>query len=164
MRKKMLFVFGPESGGTRGTTRFMIEHGNYWGTDAHIQPLDDFVYGRIPIDAIVPDDVNKIVFRRSVPHAGNYEDLNRIDTQFLNVGYSTKWLLVVRDLAEIVRSKISRQHAADQTDAWMQTMYQYNVIYERIKNKTSGVIPFPYTLMINNKEMAINHLKSFNIL
>lgn len=164
MRKKMLFVFGPESGGTRGTTRFMIENGGYWGTDAHIQPLDDFANGRIPIDAVVPNDVDKIVFRRSVPHAGRYEDLNRIDTQFLNAGYSTKWLMVVRDLAEIVRSKISRGHAADDTDAWMQTMYQYNVIYERIAHKTNGVVPFPFTLMVKNKEMAIDHLKSFGIL
>jgi len=164
MRKRMLFVFGPESAGTRGTTRFMIENGDYWGTDAHVQPLDDFVYGRIPIDAIVPKDVNKIVFRRSVPHAGNYEDLNRIDTQFLNAGYDTKWLLVVRDLAEIVRSKISRGHAADQMDAWMQTTYQYNVIFERISNKTSGVYFFPYTSMIKNKSHAIDVLKSFQIL
>lgn len=163
MRKKMLFVFGPESAGTRGTTRFVIENGGYWGTDAHIQPLDDFVYGRIPIDAIVPSNVEKIVFRRSIPHAGNYEDLNRIDTQFLNAGYSTKWLLVVRDLAEIVRSKISRGHAADQMDAWMQTTYQYNVIFERISNKTNGVYFFPYTSMIKNPQQAIDVLKGFKI-
>lgn len=164
MRKKMLFVFGPESAGTRGTTRFMIENGGYWGTDAHIQPLDDFVYGRIPIDVIVPNDVNKIILRRSIPHAGNYEDLNRIDTQFLNAGYSTKWLLVVRDLAEITRSKISRGHAADDMDAWMQTVYQYNIIFSRISNKTSGVYFFPYTSMIKNKSHAIDVLKSFEIL
>jgi hypothetical protein len=163
MRKKMLFVFGPESAGTRGTTRFMIEHGGYWGTDEHIQPLDDFIYGRIPIDVIVPDKIEKVVFRRSVPHAGNYSDLNRIDTQFLNAGYSTKWLVVVRDLAEIVRSKISRQHAADQTDAWMQTVYQYNFIFEKIANKTNGVYFFPYTLYINNPQQTIDILKSFKI-
>lgn len=164
MRKKMLFVFGPESAGTRGTTRFMIENGSYWGTDEHIQPLDDFVYGRMPIDAIVPEDIDKIIFRRSVPHAGNYEDLNRIDTQFLNMGYNTKWLLVVRDLSEIVRSKISRGHAADQMDAWMQTTYQYNVIFERIANKTNGVYFFPYTSMMKNPQHAIDVLKSFEIL
>lgn len=159
----MLFVFGPESSGTRGTTRFMIEHGGYCGTDAHVQPLDDFVYGRQGIENVVPDDVEKIVFRRSVPHAGNYEDLNRIDTQFLNEGYSTKWLLVMRDLSEIVRSKMSRQHAADQTQAWMQTVYQYNVIFEKIANKSSGVYFFPFTLYIKNPQQAIDVLKSFKI-
>jgi len=164
MRKKMLFVFGPESGGTRGTTRFMIEHGNYWGTDEHIQPLDDFIYGRIPIDSIVPSDVEKVVFRRSIPHAGNYSDLNRIDTQFLNAGYSTKWLVVVRDLAEIVRSKLSRQHAADETDSWMQTIYQYNYMFEKISQKTNGVYFFPFTLMIKNKPQAVDVLNSFKIL
>ena len=164
MRKKALLVFGPESSGTRGTTRFMIENGGYWGTDNHIQPLDEFVYGRVPIELIVPEDVNEIVFRRSIPHAGNYEDLNAIDTLFLNAGYSTKWLMVLRDLPEIVRSKIARQHSPDETDAWMKTIYQYNFIFENISNKTNGVYFLPFTTMIKNKPQVIEVLKSFDIL
>jgi len=109
MRKRMVFVFGPESSGTRGTTRFLIEKCGYWGTDAHIQPLDEFVYDRQPIDSIVPNDIDRIVFRRSIPHASSFEDLNYIDTKFLNAGYKTSWLIVLRDLSEIVRSKVSRQ-------------------------------------------------------
>lgn len=163
MRKKMLFVFGPESAGTRGTTKFLIDKCGYWGTNDHIQPLDGFVYRGVPIESIVPENTNKIVFRRSVPHAGVYEDLNAIDTKFLNAGYSTKWLLVIRDLAEIVRSKISRGHAPDQMQAWMQTVYQYDTIYEKISNKTNGVYFFPYTSMIRNQEHAIETLRSFGI-
>lgn len=163
-RKRMLFVFGPESAGTRGTTRFMIENGGYWGTDAHIQPLDEFVYGRQPIEAIVPQEVDKIIFRRSVPHANNFEDLNIIDTHFLNAGYKTTWLVVLRELSEIVRSKVSRQHAIDNTQAWMQTTYQYNWIFENISNKSSGVYFFPYTLYIKKPEQAIELLKTFKIM
>lgn len=162
-RKTMLFVFGPESSGTRGTTRFMVENG-YWGTDEHIQPLDDFVYNRKSIESIVPKDVDKVVFRRSVPHANLFEDLNMIDTQFLNAGYKTIWCVVLRELSEIVRSKISRQHALDQTQAWMQTMYQFNYIFKNIANKSSGVYFFPYTTAVKNPEQAIATLKSFKIL
>lgn len=163
-RKTMLFVFGPESAGTRGTTRFMVENGDYWGTDEHIQPLDSFIYNTLPIEKIVPPDVDKIVFRRSIPHANNFEDLNLIDTKFLNAGYKTIWCVVLRELSEIVRSKISRQHALDQTQAWMQTMYQYNWIYAKIANKSSGVYFFPYTTAIKNPDQAIATLKSFKIL
>ena len=163
-RKRMLFVFGPESAGTRGTVRFMVDNGGYWGTDAHIQPLDEFVYGRQSLDKIVPKDVEKIVFRRSIPHANNFEELNFIDTQFLNAGYKTIWCVVLRELSEIVRSKISRQHALDETQAWMQTMYQYNWIYSKIANKSSGVYFFPYTTAVKNPDQAIATLKSFKII
>lgn len=164
MRKQMIFVFGPESGGTRGATRFLIERGNYWGTDEHIQPLDEFIYGRKPIDNIVPSDVDKIIFRRSVPHANNFEDLNIIDTKFLNAGYKTTWLIVLRDFSEIVRSKVSRQHSLDKTQAWMHTIYQVNWIFERIEIKSSSVFFFPYTTYIKNPDRAADLLKTFKIL
>lgn len=163
-RKEMLFIFGPESGGTRGTTRFMIKHGDYWGTDEHIQPIDDFIYNRKKIDEVVPEDVNRIIVRRSIPHAGHYEDLNLIDTKFLNDGYKTKWLVVVRELSEIVRSKVSRQHAQNETRAWMDTIYQYNWIFEKISKKSSGVYFFPYTNYVKNPDQAIALLKTFKIL
>jgi hypothetical protein len=164
MRKHMVFVFGPESGGTRGSIRFLMEKGDYWGTDAHIQPLDDFVYGRASISSIVPKDVERIVFRRSIPHAGNFDDLNKIDTMFLNAGYQTTWLVVIRELSEIVRSKISRQHAKDMTDAWMQTVYQYNYIFMQIASKSSDVYFFPYTTFMKNPDQAVEILRSFKIL
>ena len=163
-RKKMVFVLGPESSGTRGTTRFLIQNGNYWGSDSHIQPLDDFVYGKKTIEKIVPANINKIVFRRSVPHAGMFEDLNFIDTKFLNAGFKTIWCVVLRDLSEIVRSKVSRQNALDQTQAWMHTIYQFNWIFEKIASRSFGVYFFPYTSVVKNPEHAIAILKSFNIL
>lgn len=164
MRRELVFVFGPESSGTRGTTRFLIENGGYYGTDEHIQPLDSFVFGQKSLQELVPDDQQKVVFRRSVPHAGGYPDLNKIDTLFLNSGCKTSWLVVVRDLAEVTRSKISRGHAADEMSAWMDTIYQYNWIFESVRHKTSGVYFFPFTLHIKQPQMAIDILKSFKIL
>jgi hypothetical protein len=164
MRKRLVFVLGPESCGTRGTTRFLIKNGDYFGTDEHIQPLDSFVLAHKPIQQLVPQDIQNVVFRRSIPHAGGYPDLNMIDTSFLNAGFKTTWVVVIRDLAEIVRSKISRGHAVDEMSAWMDTIYQYNWIFERVKFKTSGVYFFPFTLHIKQPQVAIDILKSFKIL
>jgi hypothetical protein len=164
MRKKLIFVLGPESSGTRGSTRFLIENGNYFGTDEHIQGLDQFVLGQLPIQECVPPDADKVIFRRSIPHAGGYPDLNKIDTLFLNAGFKTTWLVIMRDLAEITRSKVSRGHAQDEMRAWMDTIYQYEWIFERVRLKTSGVFFFPFTLHVKQPEMAIDVLKSFKIL
>lgn len=164
MRRKVVFVLGPESSGTRGTTRFLIKHGGYFGTDEHIQPLDQFIWGQSSLEQLVPEDINKIVFRRSIPHAGGYPDINSIDTLFLNSGFKVTWLLVFRDLAEIVRSKVSRGHSSDGMQAWMDTIYQYEWIFERISLKTSGVYFFPFTLHIKQPERAIEVLKSFKVL
>jgi hypothetical protein len=164
MRRKVVFVLGPESSGTRGTTKFLIENGGYYGTNEHIQPLDEFIFGQKTLDQLIPEDKQKIVFRRSVPHAGGYPDLNKIDTLFLNSGCNVKWLVVIRDLAEIVRSKISRGHAVDEMSSWMDTVYQYEWIFNRVLLKTSGVYFFPFTLHIKQPQMAIDILKSFKIL
>lgn len=164
MRKQLTFILGPESSGTRGTTRFLIENGGYYGTDEHIQPLDSFVLGHKFLNEIIPNDIQKVVFRRSIPHAGVYPDLNKIDTLFLNSGFKTTWIVVIRDLAEVVRSKISRGHAADEMSGWMDTIYQYNWIFERVKFKTSGIYFFPFTFHIKQPQTAIDILKSFKIL
>ncbi|MFW9872284.1 MAG: hypothetical protein ACFFG0_04205 [Candidatus Thorarchaeota archaeon] len=163
MRKEMVFVMGPESGGTRGTTKLLIENG-YWGTNAHIQILDEFVYGRRNIDNIVPPDINKIVLRRSIPHAKEFPDVHTIDTLFLNSGYKTKWLVVIRDLAELARSKVARKHSIDLNQATHDIMYQYTWIFEKLSMKTSGVYFFPFTYYIKNPQKALEILKSFEII
>jgi len=52
MRKRLLLV-GPESSGTRGTTKLLIDNG-YWGTIGHRQPLDDFIFLQKPLHEIIP--------------------------------------------------------------------------------------------------------------
>jgi len=159
----MVFVIGPESAGTRGTTQLLIDNG-YWGTNEHIQPLDSFVYGNEKIEKIVPETSDRIVFRRSVPHAKKFEDLHIIDTLFLNAGYTTKWLIVIRDLCELASSKVARKHSIDLNQATFDIMYQYTWIFDKLVIKTSNVFFFPFTYYMKRQGKAIEVLKSFEII
>lgn len=162
MRREILFVIGPESSGTRGTTKIFIDRG-YWGQDSHIQLLDEFILGRKPIDEIIPVNVEKIVFRRSVPHAGVYPDLSKIDTMFLTSGFKTRWIIVFRDLAELIRSKIHRGWSSDFDEAGYKSMIEYKFIFEKASLK-SNVDFFPFSFLIKNKEKIDPFLISLGLI
>lgn len=162
MRKKLVFVLGPESSGTRGTTQLLIENG-YWGQWAHAQDLDRFVEG-CDIREVVPDEVEKVVFRRSIPHAGLYPDLMLIDSYFTNVNYSITWLIVVRSIPETMRSKLMRKHSRDENQAMLDTIYQYLWLGEYIAIKNNKVYFFDFDLFLKKPEKSMEYLKAINIL
>jgi len=162
MRKKLVFVIGPESSGTRGTTQLLIETGGYWGQYGHEQALDAFEDGA-DITAIVPQEVEKVVFRRSVPHAALYPNLMLIDSYFTNVNYSITWLVPVRNIPEIMRSKLMRKHAKDESQAILDTIYQYLWLGEQISLKNNGVYFFPFDLFLRDKNKGIEYLKTIGI-
>lgn len=157
-----VLVLAPESSGSRGATKFLIDNG-YWGQDSHIQILDQFVSGQKQLFEIVPSDTNKIVFRRSIPHAKVYPDLYQIDTAFLNEGYKTRWLIVIRDIPDVVRSKVLRQHVEDEEQAIYNTMYEYHWMLKNALNKSGGVSFFPYEYL-KFPEKARSYLQSLNII
>lgn len=162
MRKKLVFVLGPESSGTRGTTQLLIENG-YWGQWAHAQELDRFVEG-CDIREVVPDEVEKVVFRRSIPHAALYPDLMTIDSYFTNVNYSITWLIVIRNIPDTMRSKLMRKHSRDENQAILDTIYQYLWLGEFIAMKNDKVYFFDFDLFLKNPNKSINYLKAINIL
>ena len=162
MRKKLVFVISPKSSGTRGTTQFLIENG-YWGQWAHAQELDRFVEG-CDIRDVVPEEVEKVVFRRSIPHANLYPDLMLIDSYFTNVNYSIKWLVIIRNIPDTLRSKLMRLHSKDENQAILDTIYQYLWLGEQILKKNNGVYFFDFDMFLKNKEKSIEYLKTINIL
>jgi len=158
----VVFVMSPESSGSRGTTQFLIDHG-YWGTSEHIQPLDEFVLGIKKLEDIVPEGTDRIVFRRSIPHAKQFPDLYQIDTLFLNAGCRTKWLIVLRDLSDAIRSKILRGHVVDNNQAMFNAMFEYQWMLDKALNKTSGVHFFPFSYL-KYPDRAEEYLATLGIL
>ena len=162
MRKKLVFVLGPESSGTRGTTQLLIENG-YWGQWAHAQELDRFVEG-CDIREVVPEEAEKVGLRRSIPHAGIYPDLMIIDSYFTNVNYSITWLIVIRNIPETMRSKLMRKHCKDENQAILDTIYQYLWLGEFLAMKNDKVYFFDFDLFLKNPKKSIEYLKVINIL
>jgi len=159
----VVFVVGPESSGTRGTSKLLISNG-YWGQDSHAQALDSFILGERELRDIVPEGNNRIVFRRSIPHARSFPDILKIDTMFLEAGCRTKWLVVLRDIAEIIRSKVGRQHVVDSNQGMLNTIYEYQWILEKASYKSTGVFFFPFTYYVKQPQQAVQLLKSIEIL
>ena len=158
----VVFVMAPESSGSRGTTQFLIDNG-YWGTSDHIQPLDQFIYGQNQLHEVVPEGTQNIVFRRSIPHAKQFPDLYTIDTLFLNAGCRTRWLIVIRNLTDAMRSKIVRNHVLDENQAMLNALYEYQWMLSKVLNKTSGCYFFPFDYLKFPKK-AKDYLISLEIL
>jgi len=91
--KKAFLVVGPESSGTKLVTQLFCMAGCA-GDFEHKQRLDDFVVG-----GLFPREMKgkDIVFRRSVPHGGEFPDLLAIERKFKEREYEIGWVVIFRD-------------------------------------------------------------------
>lgn len=85
--KKAFVVLGPESSGTKLVTKIFIESGCF-GDDGHNQKLDQNTE---------LNDIDTLVFRRSVPHSRVFPDIKGIQDRFEKQGFEVFWVIVVRD-------------------------------------------------------------------
>lgn len=102
--KKAYFVLGLESTGTRLLTRCLMEAGAY-GDSGHEQRLDELGFKG--------HSHEKIVLRRSIPHAGNYPEITSIIHKMQAAGYDVIVLITCRDLYCTEQSQIRHGHTAD---------------------------------------------------
>lgn len=146
--KKLYFVIGPESSGTRLTTRILCESGCF-GDFEHYQRLDEFVNLNRSLDSIVGDS-KLIVFRRSVPHGGEFPFVPDIELMFSTYGFDPYILIPIRNLFELCKSKMKNQGIESMEGAYYAFQHEINFIINTIKeyNKilfydTSFLFKFP---------------------
>lgn len=123
MSKEMIFVVGVESSGTRLLTKIFVDLG-YFGDYTHAQRLDK-----------ENSNKEKIVYRRSIPHATKYPDILRIKARFKQ--YNIKTIITHRDFICNTKSKVQNNHSKKET--------VYNDIQEQyifIGNNLSSLKPF----------------------
>lgn len=102
---KAFLVIGPESSGTRLVTKIFLHMGCF-GDAGHVQHLDSLIF---------PEDRN-IVFRRSLPHASVFPDLDRI-YNLISQTHDTRVVVTMRSLYPMIRSQINACHVADKNHA-----------------------------------------------
>lgn len=102
MTKTAFFVIGCESAGTRMLTRSLISSG-VWGDGDHQQRLDA---GDL---RIIKGD--KVVFRRSLPHAGSMPNITDLKKRFEDAGWMVKIIKIRREKFYNIRSMQMRGHA-----------------------------------------------------
>ena len=139
--KRCFLVLGPESSGTRFVTRTLIDGGCH-GTDEHEQPLDQTFDGAGDL----------IVWRRSLPHAGDWPDLNELADRLQLLGYEARVIVIVRDHYSAVRSQVSQIHAATTEEAERRIPEALRRIFEFITRRELPARLFTYEGLVHQPE------------
>lgn len=141
--RKAFLVIGPESSGTRVTTKVLIENGCF-GSDKHFQPMDGFR------DPSLLDPYDFVVIRRSVPHNKYYPDMNRIYDYYGRAGFEyIHTIVTTRHWPYIAESQVSNRFAGCLSEAILSVQLAYKLIFSNIN------MPYTvssYTDLVSNPE------------
>jgi hypothetical protein len=104
--KKAVIVVGAESSGTRFITNLVINHG-YYGDSGHHQEIDKILFSETFKNFSKKHD--KIVIRRSYPHAGKWPSISRIYKRLDKFGYSVIIIVTHRNWFTMAMSQLDRR-------------------------------------------------------
>jgi hypothetical protein len=151
-QKRAFFIIGPESSGTRLLTHILIDAGCY-GNDGHYQSMDGRGYR-----GEFYDRPPRIVFRRSVPHAGLWPPIQKLIERMRQAGYEVTVLVTVRDLTATARSQVLRNHEASTLKAHDNIDRAYRWIFDEVtRAHPAGLHVVPY-------EAGILHIEAVDAL
>lgn len=132
MEKRLYIVVGPESSGTRLTTRILCESGCFGDYD-HYQRLDEFVKDHNKDLYSIIGDSNLIVFRRSVPHGGEFPFIPHLEFLFNCQNFNSYVIITMRNVFELCKSKIKNNGKESIEDAYNSFQKEMNFIVSTIK-------------------------------
>ena len=125
--KRAFIVLGPESSGTRLTTRLLIAAGCEGG-DGRAQVWDTHT-----------PTADLIVWRRSVPHGGEWPDIGRMLVQLEWEGYAPFVVITIRDWLPTIRSQVANHPPGSEKEAIAHIREAYRQIFNAI-----GERPFDF--------------------
>ena len=124
--KKAFFVVGAESSGTRMLTEAFISAGCY-GDAGHEQRLDRERLDEAP---------GLVVFRRSLPHATKWPDLEKMKQRFTDAGYMVVMVQVKRNMDIMVQSQLRGEQHAKNKDQAIANILKANKTIRQYEHKT----------------------------
>lgn len=149
--KTAFLVLGPESSGTRVVTEILRSAGCD-GDSGHGQRWD-----------VMPPDGDKIVWRRSMPHAHNWPDLDAMHDKLDLLGYEVKIVVTTRDWKAMIKSQLG-QHVPDERQGLANIQEAMRRIFEFIYRRNLDYIIMSYDAMVLNKHEYLKSLLSlFNL-
>lgn len=147
--KRAFLVLGPESSGTRLFTRILIKAGCY-GSYEHVQDIDQ----EIP-------DKNLIVWRRSVPHAQKFPNIEAMIKVLRKYNYSVAAFITNREWHSLMNSQIlTRPHVKNQSRSFQNLQLAYPHIFTALTNQRIPFIVISFEAMIYSQENYINRMLS----
>ena len=121
MGKRCIFVFGPESSGTRLWTSILVGAGCH-GSGEHDQDWDK----------VDPTD-DLIVWRRSFPYASQWPVVKRLAKRMASLGYDKFHALVAtRDWHAMIRSQVRHGHVGSEAQAYVHLQKAYPSIFGQL--------------------------------
>ncbi|MFB9759841.1 hypothetical protein [Ectobacillus funiculus] len=142
-------VLGPESTGTRLTTRILMKAGCL-GSDQHAQIWDNDPF---------PSPSQPIVFRRSIPHNKTWPDIPRIVQSLREKGYTVQAVVTARDWHATSKSQ-AKLHVKNQSEAYANLGKVYPYIFDALAKENVPYILVTYESIIHNTS-SINTLLEY---
>lgn len=152
MTKRAVLVLGAEGTGTRVVTRLLIAAG-YAGDDGHTQRWD----------AELPTDEPLVVWRRSLPHGGQWPDVDRLVRQLVERGYDVTACVTSRDWAATVRSQIAAGHSATPAGALWQLRRAYITVASALHAADVPFVVASYESLSQHPEAAAELLLQLGV-
>jgi hypothetical protein len=148
---RAFLVLGAESSGTRLATRILMSAGCI-GSDGHSQPFDTEEFG----------DAEMVVWRRSVPHRGEWLDLgsmlNRCMDRDINV------VVTMRDWSCVEASQRVRGHATQKEDVQSKLRMAYSSIFGQLTKYSVPYVALMYeSLVLHSVECQCTFLKALRL-
>jgi hypothetical protein len=155
--KKLFLVVGPESSGTRLTTRILCESGCF-GDFEHYQRLDEFVTDHNEDLYSIIGESKLVVFRRSIPHGGEFPFIPDMELMFSFYNFDPYIIVPVRNLYELCKSKIKNNEKTSMEDAYDSFQKEMSFIVNTIK-EYKKILFFDTSFLFKFPELSLRSLK-----
>ena len=134
-----IFIVGPESSGTRMLTEAFINVGCYGDSEIN-QRMDDYNFTE-----------NLIVFRRSLPHGGNWPDIASIVKNMKD--YRVIPILILRDKEITIKSQLRAGHVLTEEESRHNIEFAIPYAYRHFA--AVGLIPLViiYEAFVESKDL-----------
>jgi hypothetical protein len=155
--KQAYLVLGPESSGTHLVADILVNagcqghSGNHCDWRAETAPAG-VSYDDQPWDHEEPVDQTPIVWRRSVPHGGEWPDIVGWINRLQNSAYQVSVVVVVRDWHATIQSQLKWGHVKTRAKAEMSLWTAYMYIFEGLKRAKAPFVVTTYEALVNYPE------------
>lgn len=139
---RAFLVVGAEDTGTRAVTRVLIAAGCA-GDASHFQPFDNGI----------PRGHDRIVWRRSVPHAGQWPAVSHLLILVRNAGYQPHVIVTMRDWSATAVAQVSATHVKTKEQALENLQRAYRCIFRDLGSVDYTIVNYE---SFGTSQMAID--------
>ena len=152
--RQAFFVMGPESSGTRMLTRAFVSVGVF-GDDGEVQRLDDMQFEGRP---------ERIVFRRSIPHDGEWPPVGDLCREMAAAGFDVWPVVILRDREITARSQVKAGHSRSVEEARQKVDKAVILIYAELACvESQPVMQVAYESFVAHERVRVDIFASLGL-